>query len=183
MRPVGASLPASRPHAVTTHRLPAAKPYIPRTIRYLDLASAGGSTLKRYLIYQDEPPAQHSIDAATAVATHALAVPRHRAPIAGIAWGDLPEHGVGSLIVHRGREAVFALLHWWVDDNMLREAVWAAPLATPTTFTSLAPTQLAVCVWELAVVAHERAAWLTHVLQSPTPDREAYLADTLTCHC
>jgi hypothetical protein len=35
-------------------------------------------------------------------------------------------------------------------------------------------------VWDLSVVAHERDAWIRHVLASPaTPNLDAYLADWL----
>ena len=37
------------------------------------------------------------------------------------------------------------------------------------------------CIWELAVQAHERQAWLQHVLANPNgPDLDAYLKDGLT---
>jgi hypothetical protein len=33
------------------------------------------------------------------------------------------------------------------------------------------------CVWELAVLEHERAAWVRHMLTPAEPDLAAYLAD------
>jgi hypothetical protein len=35
------------------------------------------------------------------------------------------------------------------------------------------------CVWELAPLNHERAAWIRHVLRPATPNLDAYLADVL----
>jgi hypothetical protein len=33
------------------------------------------------------------------------------------------------------------------------------------------------CVWELAVLEHERAAWVRHILSPATPDLDGYLND------
>jgi hypothetical protein len=40
------------------------------------------------------------------------------------------------------------------------------------------PTPAIACVWELAVLDHERRAWVRHVLARPHgPDAGAYLRD------
>lgn len=50
----------------------------------------------------------------------------------------------------------------------------------PWRFDSLRDTGLAMCVWELQVIQHEREAWLRHVLTpSGRHDVPAYLADVL----
>jgi hypothetical protein len=36
------------------------------------------------------------------------------------------------------------------------------------------------CVWELAIVAHERDAWVRHMLAPGQPDLDGYLADSLS---
>jgi hypothetical protein len=35
------------------------------------------------------------------------------------------------------------------------------------------------CVWELAPLGHERAAWIRHVLEPEIPDLGGYLSDVL----
>ena len=87
---------------------------------------------------------------------------------------------LGFLIIHPGREGIFTLLNWWVGDNMLNTHVFLTDPAEPTAFERISGNGLFACVWELAVIDHERRAWTRHVLQrAPEADRAAYLADTL----
>lgn len=156
-------------------------PYEPRTITFLGLHECAQATLKLYGISRDGTrPDPALLEAACRLAGVWLAAPRAACTAGGVDWAACPEHGLGSLIVHTGRESVFAVLDCWLGENMLRHHAWAAPLAGSGRFESLAPSGVAICVWELAVVQHERAAWLRHVL---TPegraDRAAYLADVL----
>lgn len=56
-----------------------------------------------------------------------------------------------------------------------------ASLDDPTRFADVASRHVGPCVWELAVQAHEREAWLRHVLANPAgPDLDAYLRDGLS---
>lgn len=156
-------------------------PYSARRIRFHHLHTSRGHTLKVYTITINEIPiASEVIDAALAVSHAYLTLPRAPQVVGNVNWTALDEYGTGSLVVHRGREAYFAVLDWWTGENMLRHHVWTAPLAPPHTFESLDKSDLAMCVWELAVIQHERSAWLRHVL---TPegraDVAAYEADVL----
>lgn len=162
-------------------RLGAIGRYAPRPIRFLQCARCGDTTLKVYGIsHTAELPDEASITAGLGCAEQYLATPRPSMTLAGVDWRGLPTHGLGSLIVHRGREAIFVLLHIWVDENMLRHQVWASTLAPPYRFESLAPADMDLCVWELAVIQHERAAWLRHILTpSGRSDVDAFLRDTL----
>jgi hypothetical protein len=120
------------------------------------------------------------MDAALRLAHEYLVAPSTPVRAAGIDWYAIPTHAAGSLIVHRGADATFVILDWWVGTNMLRHHVWAAPNHDETAFESLAGTDIAMCVWELAVIQHERAAWLRHVFTpSGSGDLAAYLADTI----
>ena len=156
-------------------------PYAARPIRFLRHAHVGRTTLKVYGIgVTSAVPDAHVLQAALAQVEQHLAVPRAGRTIAGVDWMRLSESDVGSLIVHTGREAVFILLDLWVDQNMLRHHVWVAPLLTPTAFEPLEGTGITMCVWEMAVLQHERAAWLAHVMKrSAGPDVASYLADVL----
>ncbi len=158
---------------------PTLSPYRPRPTGFLTLHREPGIALKVYGISAtEEAPPADTVAVAIALAVAYLRAGRTPCWRAGVEWWGLPSYGVGSLIVHRGRTTTFAVLDWWIDENVLRHHVWAAPADPPGPFESLAPADVAICVWELAVLEHERAAWLRHVF---TPDGhadlEAYLAD------
>lgn len=169
---------STAPHALTM------RPYRPRRVRFQHLTSRHGTTLKVYAITMDDDqvPAE-AVEAALHIAFAYLTTGSLPCLVAGIDWTRLPSHGAGSLIVHAGREALFAVLDCWTDENMLRHQVWAAPRGVGThrpVFEPLAPSGIAMCVWELAVIQHERAAWLRHVLTpSGQSDLTAYFADVL----
>jgi hypothetical protein len=156
-------------------------PYRTRRVRFAGLALSACGTLKLYTISADHTtPDETTITAALHVAHAYLAAPAKAMHVAGVHWHALPSHAAGALIVHRGADATFAVLDWWVGTNMLRHHVWAAPNDRATAFASLAGSDVAMCVWELAVIQHERAAWLRHVFTPHgTGDLDAYLADTI----
>ena len=105
------------------------------------------------------------------------AVDRGARLLAGLSEGS-GDAGVASLIVHVGLAGVWLLLDWWSDGDMLMHRHFFAPLDDSTRFADVEGRHLGPCVWELAVQAHEREAWLRHVLQNPNgPDLDAYLAD------
>jgi hypothetical protein len=92
---------------------------------------------------------------------------------------NLPIYNMATLIIHEGREGVFAILNWWLDENMLQNHVY---FKTPLNqeFQSYSDNGIVTCVWELAVWWHERNAWLKHVLmQNEKPDFNSYLNDQL----
>lgn len=155
--------------------------YEPRTIAFQGLYPAVGATLKTYAISRDGGAPRPSVMAAARrLADAYLLAPLAPCAAGGVDWSACTEHGLGSLIVHTGREAAFVLIDCWVGENMLRHHVWAAPLGRPDQFESLAPCDVTMCVWELAVIQHERAAWLRHMLTpGGASDPAAYLADVL----
>lgn len=84
---------------------------------------------------------------------------------------------LGTLILHEGRDGNFAILNWWIDENMLQNHVYFSPEEAPYQFSLLSDKGMMSCVWELAVLWFERNAWVEHVLQHPEQPRlEAYLA-------
>lgn len=87
--------------------------------------------------------------------------------------------GVGFLIVRDTPDSCRALVDWWAAAGELYQLAFSAPADRPQ---ALAPQLTAVIggVCELEVTAHERQAWLRHVLANPAGwDIDAYLADTL----
>ncbi|MFN8060228.1 MAG: hypothetical protein U0Q12_13815 [Vicinamibacterales bacterium] len=166
---------------IPAHPVAGFRRYRPRHVTFVGCMARGDTTLKTYGITMTTGrPEPRLVEAAVDCAFDYLGAQPPPQSAAGVNWGELPSHGVGSLIVHAGREAVFAVLDVWVDQNMLRHQVWAASPVQPIRFESLAPSGIAMCVWELAIIQHERAAWLRHVLTpSGRADLGAYLDDVL----
>lgn len=88
-----------------------------------------------------------------------------------------PWHQLGFCIVHMGQDAVWLLVDWWVPGGIVCQRMLSAPLARPDFFTAVNAPALA-CVWELVVTAHERNAWVSHMMIA-RPDPQAYLMDIL----
>jgi hypothetical protein len=90
------------------------------------------------------------------------------------------------VILHRGAgNAAYLVSYSWVWDNVIecRTAVAAVPFLgceddDPEHFIELDRPWIG-CVWELAPLGHERAAWIRHMLEPGQPDLAGYLADVL----
>jgi hypothetical protein len=91
------------------------------------------------------------------------------------------------VVVHRSRgdNAAYLNAYSWVWDNVLHFRAAAAaqpqlgcPDADPTHFVVLDRPWIG-CVWELPPIAHERDAWVRHMLLPDKPDLEGYLADSM----
>lgn len=88
----------------------------------------------------------------------------------------LTTYKIATLIIHEGKEGCFAILNWWIDDNMLQNHVFVATYKNPNHFKLFSDKGIITCVWELAVIWFERNAWVEHVLkQSGQPNFDAYL--------
>ena len=90
------------------------------------------------------------------------------------------------IVVHRSRgdNAAYLNAYSWVWDNVLHLRAAAAaqpalgcPDADPTHFMVIEDRPWIGCVWELPPIAHERDAWVRHMLLPDKPDLDAYLAD------
>jgi hypothetical protein len=87
--------------------------------------------------------------------------------------------GDAFLIVHRGAEALWAIVGSWERDVLYQRLLRADP--GTVTFRRVPPDGPTACVWELLAIDHERRAWVAHVLERPAdPDLAGYLAATLT---
>ncbi len=138
-----------------------------RPTRHTGTTTMQGWRLKRYEISLDgetiDPVIMSAVDAVL------------RANLPGAA-GDAQ---VGFVIVHHGAQQVWILADLW-DGDIISQHTFFANFATPTEFAPVAAGGPTACVWELAVHAHEREAFIRHVLD-PTdgPDLDAYLKDAL----
>lgn len=90
----------------------------------------------------------------------------------------LTNYSTATLLLHECKEGCFAIINWWVDDNMLQHFVFLTPnINSP--FSLYSDSGVVTCVWELEVLWHERNAWVKHVLTANQPDFTAYLNDQL----
>jgi hypothetical protein len=93
---------------------------------------------------------------------------------------DFGPDDTGFVVLHLcGESFYFLLICRWRNNNEMWETVW-----TKNGADDLAPilsadaTRAAFCVWELAVVNHERQAWTRYLRSSRDVEaRAAYLAD------
>lgn len=124
-----------------------------RTVRPLGHTTLADHAVKAYAI---EAPGRTVTDAgakaAHRIAADHLASARLR--------GSL---GLAVLLAHAGGDGDYVLVHTWIEGYMSDLAVFAGPAGEPG---ALRPgrTGLAPCVWEAAVLAHERDAFTRHVL-------------------
>jgi hypothetical protein len=148
-----------------------AEPYAARPIRCVDILSFDGWRLKLYgIAYRRERPLDALVEAAVAVA-------QERVPRPAVA-GD--RCGVGFVGAHDGRGGNFVFVDWWENEDELHHHTWRATKDAPDELRPTGPDDFAACAWDLAVIGHERDAWVRHVLARPGgPDLEAYLDDRL----
>ncbi|RZQ61205.1 hypothetical protein [Amycolatopsis suaedae] len=136
--------------------------YRPRRTRTEGLTHRDGWAVKRIgITVDDKLPGEAELAAAMDAAAGLLP--------------PVNETGAAFLVVHRGEEALWALMGWWELD-ILYQRLFRAELGT-TRFERVGPDGPTACVWELVAVAHERDAWVRHVLGRPEePDLAGYLA-------
>ncbi|WP_254705789.1 hypothetical protein [Streptomyces vilmorinianum] len=124
-----------------------------RTARAWGTREAGGQLVKVYAI---EAPGRTVGEAELApalrVAADQLALGRHAGAL-----------GLAVLILHAGGDGDYVLVHSWIEGHMSELAIWTGPAGRPE---ELRPGRrgLAPCVWEAAVLAHEREAFVRRIL-------------------
>jgi hypothetical protein len=150
-------------------------PFKQKYVRPLPAIELGGRQVKPYHITRepDGVLAPDIVDAAYAIVAKLLPAPDGEAPPAG--W----------VVLHEGKDAMYLCVYSWVWGNVVHARNAAAgepyvgcPDKDLTNFVVLTEPLIG-CVWELATMEHERAAWVRHVVAPAAPDLGAYLADTL----
>ena len=87
---------------------------------------------------------------------------------------------IATLILHEGSYGIYAIINWWSDEDMLQLYVYFADYDNPKKFTLFSDKGMVTCVWEMAVLWHERNAWVKHVLQKSTsPEIDKYLNEQM----
>jgi hypothetical protein len=146
--------------------------YHGRPACFLGLREISGHLVKAYsLCAPDRAVTQQDIDNGVRIARAHLELGRTR--------GSL---GLAVLIMHAGADGDYVLVHTWIEGLMSDLTVFAGPVGQPG---RLRPgrTGLTPCVWEAAILTHERDAFAQHILDGsgPIADRLAnWNGDTLT---
>lgn len=89
--------------------------------------------------------------------------------------------GLGVVIVHLGDDGNYVVVQSWIEGYMRRLALFCGPAQRPDLLRP-APRGLAPCVWELAVLAHERDTFQRHLLDTTDPVAALpdWVADTIS---
>jgi hypothetical protein len=148
-----------------------AEPYAARSVRCLELLMFDRWRLKLYgIAYRGERPVHALVEAAVAAVQEWLPRP---------AVSD-DRYGVGFIGAHDGRGANFVFVDWWANEDELHHHTWLSTKQEPGRLRATGPDDFTACAWDLAVIGHEREAWVRHVLaRTQGPDLDAYLADQL----
>lgn len=148
-------------------------PYKTRPVRYVETWEHEGWRAKVYGISGlAERPDQVLVEAIKSVAARTLpqpAVTKER-------------YGVAFLYAHQGAGGGgYCSVNWWLRENELHHDQYESDA---TTLADLRPIEETggspFCTWDIAVIAHERQAWVDCVLANDAgPDLDAYLGRTL----
>lgn len=148
-------------------------PYKARPIRFLELWDHEGWRVKVYgIAAAADRPSQELVDAIKQIADQVLPRP----PI------DDDRYGVAFLYAHQGRDGGgYASVNWWANENELFHHQYEASAEAVSDLRPIAETGgSSACVWDLAVIEHERKAWVDCVLANDAgPDLEGYLSRAL----
>jgi hypothetical protein len=79
----------------------------------------------------------------------------------------------GFMIYHKGSEGITLQLYWWVEGCILCQDHIRLPDSGEDPIASLR-YYVVGCVWELALLDHEKTAWRQTMMSAP-PDVDAYL--------
>jgi hypothetical protein len=139
-----------------------------RLVTDLGVIEEHRAVIKLYgLSHTERPPAPALIEAAGEAA---------RRRLAAVAGGR--QHTTyGFAVVHNARPACFVLIGWWMTDLDLACEYLTSPHSEPHALRPVDGGAVG-CLWELDVLAHERAAWWRALTRGG--DRATYLADRMT---
>jgi hypothetical protein len=150
-----------------------AESYEPRPIRFLELWQRDAWRLKVYSLAYQMPLARPHV-----VETSKRVLWDHLRRVAA----DEAHYHAGFIGINDGRGSIFSFVDFWADENELHHHVFVAPKDRIGQLAYTTPTGLIACVWDMALIAFERQAWVDAVLNNPNgPDIEAYLSTEMNC--
>ena len=143
--------------------MPVLKPYEKRPVRFLEIIRHNDWQIKLYSI-----SVKHILVDAAIIKYAKQQLPEW---LKKTNLYPLETYKVATLILHEGREGCFAIINWWIDENMQQQFVYLADYKKPLEFKLYSDKGIFTCVWEMAVLWFERNAWVEYVLKQPeNPD-------------
>ena len=134
-------------------------PYAPRSTRFIGILAHGDWKIKCYGI---SCKAENVSDTHIAFAKENLEKWLSQSKITRLATYNL-----ATLILHEGREGIFYIINWWIDENMLQQFVYLANYNSPSELQLVSDKGIITCVWEMEILWFERNAWVEQVLMQP----------------
>jgi hypothetical protein len=146
-------------------------PYAPRPIRPLGIWKLGAFRLKAYgIASRQASPDPRLVGSARTIAAERLMESTML----------MDHHGVGFVGVHQSHADNFVFVNWWANDFELHQHAYVGSGFEARDLAYVTPTGYAGSVWDQAIIAHERSAWIRHVLAAQKrPDFASYLGDRL----
>lgn len=148
-------------------------PYKTRPVRYLETWEHEGWKVKVYGISGiGERPARELVEAIKSVAARTLPQPATTED----------RYGIAFLYAHQGGDGGgYTSVNWWARENELYHYQFESSREALEDLKPIDETGGShCCVWDLAVMAHERQAWIDCILNNDAgPDLETYLARRL----
>ncbi|MEZ4629706.1 MAG: hypothetical protein R2880_03145 [Deinococcales bacterium] len=144
--------------------------YKPRLIRFLELWQAEGWQMKVYgITYEGKSIDEALVQAAKQTALEVLPQPAR----------NLNRYGLGFIGIHQGRSYDFVTVAYWNYSTELKQLSLMRASSRGTTLESVDEQELSSDVWDLYLLAFERQAWVSHMLQSSQASPEGYLSTQL----
>jgi hypothetical protein len=90
-------------------------------------------------------------------------------------------YNAAFLIVHEAGDGIWSLINWWIGGEMLQSTTFHTSFEQLDEFQLLPEEGFMACVWEIPIIAFERAMWVEHILKKANPpDFKAYLEQYLS---
>lgn len=146
--------------------------YKSRSIRFIELYQHSDWIIKTYSICKDKEIVEKSL--------LELAKFNLKKWLKNATNYPLATYKIATLILHECKEGCFAIINWWIDENMLQTHVYLLKKDKPKLFKKYSHKGIFTCVWELEVLWFERNNWIKYVLQNVSnPDYTSYLEQQL----
>jgi hypothetical protein len=147
------------------------EPYAARGVNFVEVCQLGGWQLKTYtILYQAKVQSDELLAAAKRIASAFLPQPAV----------TTSHYGVGFISVHQGKSYDFVTVAYWTYDTELRYQSYMRPSSSSYELAPVTASELSSDVWDIALLAFERDAWVKWVLQADAPDLEGYLKETVS---
>ncbi len=90
---------------------------------------------------------------------------------------EFTKEKLGCLIIHETDKKIFAVLNWWVDENILQNHVFISDNCANLVFKDYSNQGIQFCVWEMAIIWFERNNWIENMM-TDNPNKKKYLSNT-----